>query len=234
MESPDTTEVSCVACKLLIPEGASVCTHCQSHQGLLRFIPISDTALALIIALFSTVSTSVIALHNTFHTPTSEAFISSTEVDGTTLRLIAVNTGDAPAVISEAWIKNRYLAPATRIKLRDDHEAIIPPGSKIIILDVVPLLDEVTSHKISLKAFEYQVGGIDPDATLTFKVTQSDGSFHIQSRPMTIDEFHDIFRANADRCSAIDEPNYENGCIGNGMSPDEFLGEESIPTHTSP
>lgn len=224
----------CIACKLLIPKEANLCTHCDSYQDWRRFIPVSHTTLALLIALVTSFSSATIALYNTFHTPTSNAFISSIDIVGTTLRVAVVNNGDAAAFISKIYITNRYLAPATRVRFRDDAEAIIPAGSKIIILDIVPLLDEDTSYKISLKALEYQILGVDPEAQLGFRITQSDGGFAEQSRVLTIDEFHDIFRSNADRCSAIEHPNYDNGCIGNGMTSEEFMSEDSDSAKEAP
>ncbi len=56
----------CVACKLEIDNDATKCIHCDTYQTLRRFLPMSNTLLALLIALISVVTQSTPVILNLF------------------------------------------------------------------------------------------------------------------------------------------------------------------------
>ncbi|WP_051534868.1 hypothetical protein [Deefgea rivuli] len=213
----ETQITLCKQCKNEIPIEAKICTKCNSYQNWRSFIPFSNTALALITALVSVVGIAGPALYKVVHTPRSEASISMPSVDGTTLRVVAINRGDAPASLGRVWVDGELLAGSTKIKLQNDSDAIIPPGSKLLTFDIVPLLDENDSYSSSLQMLTFATTNKPaPRTEIRFQVLQSDGRFAIQAISLDVEQLFHLFRANADRCSAIKTLNFENGCIGIG------------------
>lgn len=207
----------CKLCRHPIPNGAKICSTCNSYQDWRRLIPFSTTVLALLIALISVLGIVIPPLYKIIHTPQSKALLTMPSVDGTTLRITAINNGDAPASLIKAWVESEYLAGATKVRLRNDADALIQPGHKLLVFDIIPLLDEEESYRNSLEMLSYVVQEKPaPRTEIRFHVLQSDGRFAIQSFPLDKEQLFKLFRANADRCSAIKKVNFENGCIGGG------------------
>jgi len=225
MTDPDTTQKSQVLCKHCchpIPHGARICSICRSYQNWFSFIPFSSTILALLTALISVMGIVIPLLYGIFHTPQSEASLTMPSIDGTTLRVTAVNTGDASASLIRAWVSSDLLAGATKVKLRNDDDALLPPGHKLLVFDIIPLLDEQSSYQHSLEMMSYITQNKPgPSTKIRFHVLQSDGRFAIQEFALSADDLFKLFRANADRCSAIEKVNFENGCIGAGVPAEE-------------
>lgn len=216
----------CKQCRNSIPESANICSKCNSYQDWRSFIPFSNTALALLTALISVIGIAAPAVYKLVHTPTSEATLAMPSVDGTTLRIVALNKGDAPASLINAWVDSDYLAAATKVRLRSDTDAIILPGSKLLTFDVVPLLDEEDSYRSSLEMLNYIMQNKQaPRTEIRFHILQSNGDFAVQAVSLDAGKLFTLLRANADRCSAIAAVNFENGCIGRGTPP-----EEQFPT----
>lgn len=211
----------CKLCRHAIPENAQICTKCSSYQDWRSFIPFSNTALALLTALISTTAIAAPTVYKFIHTPRSEASLAMPSIDGTTLRVVAINDGDAPASLIKAWVDSDYLAAATKVRFRNDGDAILNAGSKMLAFDIVPLLDEDDSYRSSMEMLQYILERKDaPRTEVRFHVRQSDGRFQIQAIKLDAGELFTLLRANADRCSAIKEMSFENGCIGRG-TPDE-------------
>ncbi|EPV9122369.1 hypothetical protein ACWAUT_005495 [Pseudomonas aeruginosa] len=215
-------EQLCKQCQNLIPNNAQICTKCNAYQDWRRYIPFSNTALALLTALISVIGIASPVLYKIVHTPRSEATLAMPSVDGTTLRIIALNKGDAPASLIRAWVDSEYLAAATKVRLRNDADALIQPGSKLLTFDVIPLLDEDDSFRSSLEMLTHiNSGSPAPRTEIRFHILQSDGSFSIQAMSLDAGELFSLLRANADRCNAVSSINFENGCIGRGTPPEE-------------
>lgn len=213
----ETRIALCRQCKTEIPIGAKICSTCNSYQDWRSFIPFSNTALALIIALISVAGISGPVLYKVVHTPRSEASITMPSVDGTTLRVVVINRGDAPASLGRVWVDSEYLAGATKFRLRNDSDAIIQPGSKLLTFDIIPLLDEGESYRSSLEIMSLVLQKKSaPRTEIRFQLLQSDGRFVIQATSLDADQLFQLLRANSDRCSSIKTPDFENGCIGGG------------------
>ncbi|SFT71855.1 hypothetical protein [Paraburkholderia aspalathi] len=207
----------CRQCKTEIPVGAKICSTCNSYQDWRSFIPFSNTALALITALISVAGISGPLLYKAVHTPRSEASITMPSVDGTTLRVVVINRGDAPASLGRVWVDSEYLAGATKVRLRNDSDAIIQPGSKLLTFDIIPLLDEDDSYSSSVEMMSLVLQKKSaPRTEIRFQLLQSDGRFVIQTTSLDAEQLFQLLRANSDRCSSIKTPDFENGCIGRG------------------
>ncbi|EMG6979625.1 hypothetical protein V5J70_004645, partial [Salmonella enterica subsp. enterica serovar Ruiru] len=141
---------------------------------------------------------------------------------------VAINRGDAPASLIKAWVDSEYLAAATKVRLRNDSDAIIHPGSQLLTFDIVPLLDEDDSYRSSLEMLTYITQNKEaPRTEIRFHVFQSDGRFAVQAISLDAGQLFSLLRSNADRCSAVKEINFENGCIGRGTPPEERFPRES-------
>lgn len=169
------------------------------------------------------------AVINVLHSPKSDAILQTPSLDGTTLRVVAINRGDAPASLIRARIDGEYLAGATKVRLRNDGDAIISPGSKLLTFDIIPLLDERQSYNGSLEAITAVVSKKPlPVTSVLLGLAQSDGSVSVLRFTLTDEDMFGLLRENSDRCSSIDKPNFTNGCIGNGLP-----AEGQAPTHPS-
>lgn len=216
----------CIACGLLIPWKAQLCHNCNSYQDRRRWLSTSTTTLALLTAFVSVVGLVFPTIVGMFHTPQSKAHFSSFTVDGTSVRAVVTNSGDAPATFARAWTDGKVLAPATKIRLRgDDSSELLAPGSTVLKFEIVPLLTEEQSYTLAMQGLKDGLKGIDKTkSVLNFALIQSDGTQTISAYEITGNDLFLILRANSDRCSAIEDKNHENGCIGSG-SPDDFVSE---------
>ena len=227
-DKPAAQTELCKQCKNEIPCGARVCSKCNSYQDWRSIIPFSNTALALLTAFVSVIGIATPAIYNVAHKPRSEAMLTMPSVDGTTLRAVAINRGDAPASLIKAWVDSEYLAAATKVRLRNDSDAIIHPGSQLLTFDIIPLLDEDDSYRSSLEMLTYVTQNKEaPRTEIRFHVFQSDGRFAIQAISLDAGQLFSLLRSNSDRCSAVKEINFENGCIGRGTPPEERFPRES-------
>ncbi|MDK1389602.1 hypothetical protein QN224_29925 [Sinorhizobium sp. 8-89] len=177
----------------------------------------SSTVLALLTALISVVSVAGPALYQLVHNPRSKTVLMTPSIDGTTLRVVAVNEGDAPAAFILAATRSDYLAGATKIRLRNDADAIIPPGSKLLTFDIIPLLTKEESYRNSLEMLQLVVQKKEAtDTAIAFEIAESDGKRFVASFPLSAEDLFFLMRANSDRCSGIQSPDFTNGCIGPG------------------
>lgn len=218
MNNPNEEQNShCKQCKHRIPTGAMLCSTCNSYQDWRGFLTISGSALAVITSLVAIIGVAIPPLYKIFHTPRSEAAITMPSFDGTTFRVIALNKGDAAASLGRAWIESELLAGATKVRLRNASDALIQPGSKLVTFDIIPLMDESNSYGHSIQMLGFTRGDKPaPRTEIRVEILQSDGTSLIQVTPMNAGDLFHLFRANADRCSAVENPDFENGCIGNG------------------
>jgi hypothetical protein len=183
-ETYEGKDSSCKQCRLPLPDGATLCAQCHSYQDWRAWFSISTPVLALLTALVSVTGIAGPVLYQIVHVPRSEAYLTDPSIDGTTLRIVAVNKGDAPASLIRARINGDYFAGATKIRLRSDADAIIPPGAKLLTFDIVPLLDEDQSYQGSLEALTAIVAKKPlPRTSIVIGIAQSDGRTLVQEVP---------------------------------------------------
>ncbi|MGP4804230.1 hypothetical protein ACSV5G_10710 [Agrobacterium cavarae] len=139
-------------------------------------------------------------------------------IEGTTVRVLVMNKGDAPGMFVRAFVRGDKLAGATKIRLRDEETAIIRPGSNLLTFDVIPLLTEEQSYVNSIEMIQSIIQDTRPSPTdLIFNFGDSDGSLRATRLQLDGQSMFDLMRSNADRCSAIEKPDFNNGCIGPGQ-----------------
>jgi hypothetical protein len=219
MDKKSEQFTKCKQCKSEIPIDARLCSACNSYQDWRNYIPFSNTALALLTALISVIGATGPELYKVVHTPQSKASITMPSIEGTTLRIIVTNRGDAPALLGKVGVDSELLAGATKVKLRNDADAIIQPGSKLLTFDIIPLLDEDESYRESLEIMSLLMQNKPvPPTKIDIQLFQSDGRYLVQAIPIAGEQLFTLLRSNSDRCSTIKTPNFENGCIGAGSS----------------
>jgi hypothetical protein len=233
MNEQDESQMLCKQCCSAIPRGARLCSHCSSYQDWRSWFSVSSTVLALLTALVSVLGIATPAVINVLHSPRSDAILQTPSLDGATLRVVAINRGDAPASLIRARIDGEYLAGATKVRLRNDGDAIISPGSKLLTFDIIPLLDANQSYDGSVEAITAIVSKKPlPVTSVLLGLAQSDGGISVLRFTLTDDDMFGLLRENADRCSSIDKPNLANGCVGYGASAEEQT--QSHPSKKTP
>ncbi|MFK0207218.1 hypothetical protein [Agrobacterium sp. NPDC090283] len=221
MEKTKDQTKNCKQCCLPIPEKAKICTHCQSHQDWRGFFSISNTVLALLTALVSVLAIAIPSLYSLLHTPKSDMADPMITLDGTTVRVLINNRGDASGVFVRADVRSDYLAGATKVRLRDDQQAVITPGANLLMFDIIPLLTQDESYQNSVDMIELIIQKKDaPNTDIVFQFGDSDGALMVTRLSLDADKLFELMRANSDRCSAIKVPDFYNGCIGAGAAPD--------------
>jgi hypothetical protein len=217
MQEQEQEMAHCQQCRLAIPDTAQICTHCQSYQDWRRWFSVSSTVLALLTALISVLSFALPNFIQLLHSPRSEMAAPIISMEGTTVRLLVINNGDAPGMFVRARSRSEYLAGATKIRLRDDQKAIIEPGNNLLMFDVIPLLSEDESYRNSLEMLQLIIEKKKaPQTDIVFEFGDSDGTTRVTRLPLDEGQLFELMRANADRCSAIKVPDFDNGCIGAG------------------
>jgi hypothetical protein len=141
-------------------------------------------------------------------------------MDGTTVRLAVINNGDAPGIFVRAVTESEYLAGATKVRLRDDKNSIVNPGSNLLVFDIVPLLTQEQSYNNSVDMIALMIKNKEPPKTdIKFVFGDSDGALRLTRLSLGAEELFELMRANSDRCSAVKVPDFYNGCIGPGEEP---------------
>jgi hypothetical protein len=84
-EAPNKTATSkhrCIACRLEIEPGATICVHCNTPQTWRQYLTLSSNVLSLLVALTSVLALIVPVLQKTFHSPYSNVTVSLLNVGG--------------------------------------------------------------------------------------------------------------------------------------------------------
>lgn len=221
MEQIENQTTNCKQCCLPIPKKATICTHCQSHQDWRGLFSISNTVLALLTALVSVLAITIPTIFNLLHTPKSDMANPMITLDGTTVRALINNRGDASGFFVRADVRSDYLARATKVRLREDQRAVISPGANLLMFDIVPLLTRDESYRNSVDMIELMIQKKDAPATeIVFQFADSEGALMVTRLSLDANKLFELMRANSDRCSAIATADFYNGCIGAGAAPD--------------
>src|ERR1041384_5286666 len=89
---PRTRLSTCVACKQPIPKGASFCNTCKIDQGWRRHISISNTTLALLVAVAGAISNAYTSISN-YLDRESNTSISVTTANEESIAVFVSNSG---------------------------------------------------------------------------------------------------------------------------------------------
>lgn len=217
MDQAQSSTKNCTQCCLPIPQEAKICTHCQSHQDWRGLFSISNTVLALLTALVSVLSVAIPNLYGLLHTPKSDMAAPMVSLDGTTVRVLVNNRGDAAGVFVRAEVRSEYLAGATKVRLRDDARAVISPGTNLLMFDIVPLLTQDQSYRNSIEMIELALQQKNaPPTEFLFQFGDSQGLPMVARLSLDANDMFELMRANSDRCSAIKVADFYNGCLGPG------------------
>jgi hypothetical protein len=224
MNGQDQSHIRCKQCCNDIPRGARLCSYCSSYQDWRSWFSVSSTVLAMLTALVSVLGIATPAVINVLHSPKSDAILQTPSLDGTTLRVVAINRGDAPASLIRARIDGDYLAGATKVRLRNDGDASISPGSKLLTFDIIPLLDEGQSYEGSLQAMTAAMSGKPlPATSVLLGLAQSDGGVSVLTNPTSRTAALETAPLRTDARQVVHQQNPQlarpNPVSGLGLSP---------------
>lgn len=138
-DNKDETVKLCKLCSEEIKKGAIICIHCNSFQDWRRFLTISNTTLALLIALITVISSTVPPFLRATERPHSRIKLQFLEADQWSIYFSASNLGNRKGTIKSVviWVyyegeqpKKRYTIVNAYPCRRSSHhsEDNIPPG----------------------------------------------------------------------------------------------------------
>src|SRR4051794_18930489 len=95
----DVSVRQCRTCCETIPLGARKCKYCLSYQGWRGWLSISNTSLALLVALISVITTAVPVVTNIAEQPREGITVSMLGTEASNNILSVSNAGTAPGII---------------------------------------------------------------------------------------------------------------------------------------
>ncbi len=106
-DRPDAalTKVRCRACREEILEGARKCVHCDSYQDWRRYLNVSSSILALLVALVSVTSIMLPILGKTLRGENSKIDLIFIGIEKNFFTLVATNRGPRPGVVPYATLE---------------------------------------------------------------------------------------------------------------------------------
>lgn len=122
-------ETPCLQCRLTIPAGATLCHHCKSHQDWRRYLSLSTTVLALLVALLSVASMALPTLIDLTRRPRSALALSNPIIRGSDVYVVVSNLGDRPAVLEKAYLTGP-IEGIPEAEIQHPAQSFIPPGSR--------------------------------------------------------------------------------------------------------
>lgn len=129
-ESGPSTLVACSTCREQIQRGAKKCKTCDSYQDWRRFLNMSSSVLALLVALVSVLSFATPIAVNMLRKDGSNLTITLQAVQARNIYFLASNSGNRPGGIGDAQLRLHYGSTTLRIPLyRTGEPPFIMPGA---------------------------------------------------------------------------------------------------------
>lgn len=204
----------CRQCRRPLLSGARLCSHCNSYQDWRGFISVSNSVLALLVALVSVASIALPAFLNALRPHRSQVTVSNPVFEREQVLLAATNVGERPGIVRRAELRSDLLGGQADLELRGATDAFVPPGSKqvgfrIVVrrnaLDTAMQLMKVTSITIAERQ--------DAVGSLTVWSEQSDGSTEKQTFGVRRIDLMNLLEAHRQRCEASRPPASDEGCL---------------------
>jgi hypothetical protein len=220
----------CEHCRLAIPDGARVCTHCNLHQGLRGKLGLSSTVLALLVALISVLAQAAPVMVDLFSRKTSLVTLSRPYLDGATMRFVATNRGKEPGLIETAQLNSETISSHIVVRFRDPQQALVQPGTQQVVLDLQPMLEWQAALRVAQSLADQ--GPAENVASAFLSVRESDGSLANHSFQIASSQFAYLLALHSARCRSVEAPTLENGCAG-GRTAGAAGASRSGSTHPS-
>jgi hypothetical protein len=207
--TPDgPNETLCTQCRLSIPDGARVCTHCSSRQDWRGYLGLSSTIIALLVALVSVATTAAPVISKQFGLARSRLNVGVPVIRNGQIQVAITNTGDAPGSIRSVLLVSRYLPTVqTRIDVADAEDAFLPPGSKFVKFNV-----RLAMSPEKARATMTQLIDKRPQPRLLLTVIGSDGREQDVIRNIPVLELVSLLSQHWERCFELRERTEQNGC----------------------
>ena len=212
------TNQPCCQCRLPIPKGAKLCSHCESYQDIRRNLPTSSTVLALLIALLSVGSSTFPMLRQAFHKPHAEVEISSPVIDDQTVQMVVTNLGDRPGVIFGGTLESKVWREIP-LTLANVGSAFVPAGSKQIALRPMIRMHYGDAAKLARDP-RLRIGADETRLRVIF--VEPDGSYSDRTVPLPAGAFRGLLAAHADRCSSERAASIIAACRSSGGSGGDY------------
>lgn len=175
-------------------------------------LPLSTTVLALLTALVSVVSLALPQAYGWVHKNASHASLILPVMDGATLRLVATNSGDAPAILARAMTLE-HSGPEILLRLTRTEDSFIPTGSHQVAYAVIPLLEAKEARALSERIIADINSGKAPEPLIVqIRVIQYDQKNNLHHIRILPKQLAVALRYHADHCDSLDIKTVEDGC----------------------
>lgn len=134
---------ACKVCAEPIKKAARICTHCNSYQDWRIGLSMSNTVLALLVALIAVVTAAVPVFKEAFTPKNSSLAIAFQVANTKALTVLVTNTGIRPGTVSQPMsvhIYEKTLAPLGQIEVplhivdqTDLSSFLIEPGKSVLL-----------------------------------------------------------------------------------------------------
>ena len=133
MPSEDNSKrIPCRQCRELIAEGARKCIHCGSSQDWFRFMGVSSSALALLVALVSVLTASLPVVSRFMAGERSSVSLDFQEFSDGVFYLAATNAGTRPGRVADATLNSCPSDIVSMIGLeRGDRATLVAAGGLV-------------------------------------------------------------------------------------------------------
>ena len=205
---------SCIQCAGTIPAKARLCAECGSAQDWRRFLTISSTMLALLVALIS-VSVPALNAAEKFSRQGSRIVVSNPLVHGQQISFVVTNLGLDPATLDGGLLVSDLPGWAT-LELSDPTQAFILPGSRTVTFKVRIRSDLKARKEVESRFFGSALAGAErPGGSVRVFGRNFDESAFEAKFEISGYRLFDIYNSFEEECVALGEKaDVSSGCLG--------------------
>lgn len=214
--APGNEAILCRQCRRSIPLGARLCSHCNSFQDWRGYLSLSNSVLALLVALVSVSSIALSTGLTALRGSSSKLIVSNPVFKGEEVYLVATNTGQSPGTVASAEFESVFTDDLTEIEFGSPADAFVAPGARQLVLRIGIKLNAMDSNRRALDPRLYSANPPEaPLGKLGVWVRQSDGQATKSEFPLNRSDLFNLLTSHAERCQASREPpTISNGCQG--------------------
>ncbi len=127
--------MQCPVCRNTIPQGARKCTKCNSYLNWRRYLNVSETSLALVVALISVISVAAPNLNDWLTEDFSELHAETRQVYRESLELFISNRGNKTGRIISVSLgaTTRSGSNPNPLTLEIAHDGLVPPAESTVV-----------------------------------------------------------------------------------------------------
>lgn len=209
-------DAPCRQCLLPMPRGAKLCSRCGSYQDWRGSLSVSNSVLALLVALVSVSSLALPAISGALRSHRSQVAVSNPVFEGEQVLLVATNVGERPGIVRRAELRSDLIGTQADLELRSAVDAFVPPGSRQVGFRIVTRRSALDTAMQMMKVASVTIAQRqDAVGVLTVWSEQSNGTTTSRSFSVRRIDLMNLLDAHRVRCEAVRSSRGEDGgCRG--------------------